>query len=322
MNSTPGLIKFMGCNNVDQRVYNKQAMDFIFSFILDSIDEKVGKIVPIKINKDWVIIKPMIVDNDPSGTKRFVGSEWMIEHNIWPVIWVPPSKDWEVRKPMIVDPNPKLSQAYIGSKWIIDHNVFPAKEPTYSGSEFEVRKPMISPRDPFESKSFLGKKWIIEINLFQTIKQRFGGTKYKILPIIVDRDLEILTSGKGDLYKIWSNVKKNLFVTRQKIDGGDYWEPSTDPLLESYDPNPPQLPQDIRSIACAEGIIIATVEDNTDTIYKSIDRGKTFEAITLSEPGLWTVKYCGNRFIMVAFNSNKTARSLTLDEKEDELEEE
>jgi len=99
-------------------------------------------------------------------------------------------------------------------------------------------------------------------------------------------------------------------------DGGEYWSKSVDPTMETYDPGPTPIDSElnIRSLAAANGVIIATMEANTDKIYRSIDRGNTWTQITLSEPGLWTVKHCGNRFIMVSFNSNKTARSLTLDE--------
>ena len=110
-------------------------------------------------------------------------------------------------------------------------------------------------------------------------------------------------------------IKDRRYIVTSE-DSGTSWSPSSNPALESFNPNPPTPCEnaDIKSMACAQGVIILTLNENTDKIYRSIDRGNTFQEITLSEPGLWTAKYCGNRFIMVAFNSNKSARSLTLDE--------
>jgi len=115
--------------------------------------------------------------------------------------------------------------------------------------------------------------------------------------------------------KIFVGIKNYKYVVTSE-DNGINWTPSLNPLLETFNPNPQAIDDDheIKSIAAAEGVIIATLNTLSDKIYRSIDRGNTWTQIAISEPGIWTVKYCGNRFIMVGFNSNKTARSLTVDE--------
>jgi hypothetical protein len=123
------------------------------------------------------------------------------------------------------------------------------------------------------------------------------------IDVVYDAD-EDLIIGDRDKYIVYSE------------DGGDYWSKSIDPTMENFDPDPTPIDEDfdIRSMAVSNGVILVTLEGYTDKIYRSIDRGSTWTLITLSEPGLWTIKHCGNRFIMVGFNSNKSARSLTMDE--------
>jgi len=129
------------------------------------------------------------------------------------------------------------------------------------------------------------------------------GADGPLLDVAYDES-EDLIIGARDKYVVYSE------------DGGDYWSKSIDPAMENFDPDPTPIDPDfnIKSMAVSDGVILVTLDGYTDKIYRSIDRGINWTQITLSEPGIWTIKHCGNRFVMVGFNSNKSARSLTMDE--------
>ena len=114
---------------------------------------------------------------------------------------------------------------------------------------------------------------------------------------------------------IMYSIRNNINVVHS-LDGGDSWLPSTVSGREGYMATPPRVhaSKQVRSVAADDGVVIATLEDTVDEVYRSVDRGYTWTKIQLTEAGLWTVHHCGNRFVAVGYGSNRTARSLILDE--------
>jgi len=109
-----------------------------------------------------------------------------------------------------------------GIKWYVSCIIFPPIDWGMSG-EMWVCSPIIIETDPERSRSFIGSIWLTDNNIFRQIESDIVGVQWVIWNMIVDKDLELITS-TSTIGNMWYGVLDNLFTTIDERNGGIVWE--------------------------------------------------------------------------------------------------